>query len=164
MALSSGKTDASILAVPISFRAIDTGLNLIGKVSDVFPNYLLSCFSVRRRWAAEHREEVVRFLKAVLQARRWIEENPNDASEFLAKDLKLDIKVARRGLDYYLENRAWEPDLGIDVEGLKPVIETYAEQAQLKGPVPGPEKYLDLSYLKEALKQLGWKTAASGTR
>jgi ABC-type nitrate/sulfonate/bicarbonate transport system substrate-binding protein len=163
MALSSGKIDASILAVPISFRAIDSGLNLIGKVADVFPNYLLSSFSVRRGWAAKHRDEVVRFLKALLKSRKWIEENPNDATEFLAKDLKLSPEVARRGLDYYLENRAWEPDLAIDLEGLKPVIETYAEQAQIKGPVPGPEKYVDLTYLKEALKQLGWKSAIIGT-
>jgi ABC-type nitrate/sulfonate/bicarbonate transport system substrate-binding protein len=164
MALSSGKTDASILAVPISFRAIDSGLNLIGKVSDVFPNYLLSSFSVRRGWAAKHRDEVVQFLKALLKARKWIEENPTDATEFLAKDLKLSPEVARRGLDYYLENRAWEPDLAIDLEGLRPVIETYAEQAQIKGPVPGPEKYVDLTYLKEALKQLGWKTAITATQ
>jgi NitT/TauT family transport system substrate-binding protein len=163
MALSSGKTDASILAVPISFRAIDSGLNLIGKVADVFPNYLLSSFSVRRGWASKHRDEVVQFLKALLKARRWIEEYPNDATEFLAKDLKLPSEVARRGLDYYLENRAWEPDLAIDIEGLKPVIETYAEQAQMKGQVPGPEKYVDLTYLKEALKQLGWKSAITGT-
>jgi ABC-type nitrate/sulfonate/bicarbonate transport system substrate-binding protein len=163
MALSAGKIDASILAVPISFKAIDSGLNLIGKVSDVFPNYLLSSFSVRRGWAAEHRDEVVQFLKALLKARKWIEDNPNDAAEFLAQDLNLNLKMARRGLDYYLENRAWAPDLGIDLEGLKPVIETYAEQSQMKGPVPGPEKFVDLSFLKEALKQLGWKTAAAGT-
>jgi ABC-type nitrate/sulfonate/bicarbonate transport system substrate-binding protein len=161
MALSSGKIDASILAVPVSFRAIDSGFNLIGKVTDVFPNYLLSSFSVRRAWASKNRDEVLRFLKALLKARRWIEENPSDATEFLAKDLKLSLEVARRGLDFYLENRAWEPDLAIDLVGLKPVIETYAEQSQMKGPVPAAEKYVDLSYLKEALKQLGWKTAAT---
>jgi ABC-type nitrate/sulfonate/bicarbonate transport system substrate-binding protein len=161
MALTSGKIDASILAVPVSFRAIDSGFNLIGKVTDVFPNYLLSSFSVRRAWASKNRDEVLRFLKALLKARRWIEENPNDAAEFLAKDLKLSVDVARRGLDFYLENRAWEPDLAIDLVGLKPVIETYAEQSQMKGPVPAPEKYVDLSYLKDALKQLGWKTAAT---
>jgi ABC-type amino acid transport substrate-binding protein len=51
-ALSAGRIDAAILAVPISFRAQAMGFNLIGKVTDVFPNYLLSSFSVRREWAA----------------------------------------------------------------------------------------------------------------
>lgn len=154
-ALSSGNIDAAILAVPISFRAQEMGFNLIGRVTDVFPNYLLSSFSVRRQWAVEHRQEVVRFLKAVLQARRWLEENRKAGAEFLAKELEMQPKLAEQGLDYYLTHRAWEPDLNIDLDGLKTVVEIYAEQTDIKGPIPSPEKYVDLSYLKQALQELG---------
>jgi len=156
-ALSTGAIAAAILAVPINFRAQEMGFNLIGKVSDVFPNYLLSSFSVRRQWAAEHRDEVVRFLKAVLRARRWLEENKKAGAEFLAKELEIKPKLAEKGLDYYLTHRAWEPDLNIDLEGLRTVIAIYAEQADRKGPVPSPKKYVDLSYLQEAWKELGWR-------
>jgi NitT/TauT family transport system substrate-binding protein len=155
-ALSSGNIDAAILAVPISFRAQEMGFNLIGKVTDVFPNYLLSSFSVRRQWAVEHRQEVVRFLKAVLQARRWLDENRKAGAEFLAKELEMKPKLTEQGLDYYLTHRAWEPDLSIDLDGLKTVVEIYAEQAEIKGPTPSPEKYVDLSYLKQARIELGW--------
>jgi NitT/TauT family transport system substrate-binding protein len=156
-ALSTGQIAAAILAVPISFRAQEMGFNLIGKVTDVFPNYLLSSFSVRRGWAAEHRQEVVRFLKAVLQARKWLEENRKAGADFLAKELDMKPKLAEQGLDYYLTHRAWEPDLNIDLDGLKTVIEIYAEQAEMKGSTPTPKKYVDLSYLKQAWKELGWK-------
>ncbi len=156
-ALSTGNIAAAILAVPISFKAQQMGFNLIGKVIDVFPNYLLSSFSVRRGWAADHREEVVRFLKAVLKARRWLDENKPAAAEFLAKDLDMKPALARKGLDYYLDHRAWDPDLNIDMDGLKTVVEIYAEQADMKGPIPSPDKYVDLSYLKEAQKELGWR-------
>jgi ABC-type nitrate/sulfonate/bicarbonate transport system substrate-binding protein len=156
-ALSTGNIDAAILAVPISFRAQQMGFNLIGKVTDVFPNYLLSGFSVRREWAAEHREQVVHFLKAVLRARKWLEENRKAGAEFLAKELNMKPKLAEQGLDYYITNQAWEPNLKIDLDGLKTVIEIYAEQADMKGPLPSPEKYVDLSYLNEALQELGWK-------
>ena len=88
MALGSGNIDASILAVPLNFKAQQMGFNLIGKVTDVFPNYLLSSFSVRRDSAAAHRKEVVRFLTGLLHARRWLEENQADAISFLADDLK----------------------------------------------------------------------------
>jgi len=64
--------------------------------------------------------------------------------------------LARKGLDYYLDNRAWDPELNIDMDGLKTVVEIYAEQADMKGPIPSPDKYVDLSYLKEAQKELGW--------
>ena len=156
-ALSTGAIAAAILAVPINFRAQEMGFNLIGKVTDVFPNYLLSSFSVRRQWAAEHRDQVARFLKAVLQARRWLEENRKAGAEFLAKELEIKPKLAEKGLDYYLTHHAWEPNLSIDMNGLKTVIDVYAEQADMKGPIPSPEKYVDLSYLQQARKELGWK-------
>jgi NitT/TauT family transport system substrate-binding protein len=156
-ALTTGNIAAAILAVPISFRAQEMGFNLIGKITDIFPNYLLSSFSVRREWAAEHRQEVVRFLKAVLQARKWLEENKKAGAEFLAKELDMKPKLAEQGLDYYLTHRAWEPDLNIDLDGLKTVVEIYAEQAGIKGPTPNPEKYVDLSYLQQVWKELGWR-------
>jgi ABC-type nitrate/sulfonate/bicarbonate transport system substrate-binding protein len=112
---------------------------------------------VRRAWAADHRDEVVRFLKAVLKARRWLDENKPAAAEFLAKDLDMKPALARKGLDYYLDNRAWDPNLNIDMDGLRTVVEIYAEQADMKGPIPSPDKYVDLSYLKEAQKELGWR-------
>ena len=155
-ALSTGNIAAAILAVPLSFKAQQMGFNLIGKVTDIFPNYLLSSFSVRREWAADHRDEVVRFLKGVLGARKWLGENKQEAAEFLAKDLDMKPALARKGLDYYLDNRAWDPELNIDMDGLKTVVEIYAEQADMKGPIPSPDKYVDLSYLKEAQKELGW--------
>ncbi len=157
MALSAGRIDASILAVPLNFKAQKMGFNLIGKVTDVFPNYLLSTFSVRREWATAHRREVVQFLKGLLHARRWLEEDRSDAVVFLAEDLKMKPALARQGLDYYIEHRAWEPDLSIDLDGLKTVLEVYAEQAGTAGPAPSPEKYVDSSYLNDALKELGWR-------
>jgi len=27
----------------------------------------------------------------------------------------------------------------------------------MKGAIPSPEKYVDMSYLKQALKELGWR-------
>lgn len=62
---------------------------------------------------------------------------------------------AVRGLDYYLTNQAWHPELEIELDGLKTVVDIYAEQTGLKGPIPNPEKYVDQSYLRQALKELG---------
>ena len=156
IAISSGKVAAGIISVPLSFRAQDMGLNLIGKVSDVFPNYLLSSFSVRRQWAEDNRGQVVRFLRALLQARKWFEDDREAAAQFLAAELKMKPATARKGLDYYIDNRAWEPDLGVDVEGLKSVVEIYAQQVDLKGPLPDAKKYVDMSFLKSAKNELGW--------
>ena len=41
------------------------------------------------------------------------------------------------------------------MDGLKTVVDIYAEQNNLKGPIPSPEKYVDQSYLRQALKEIG---------
>jgi hypothetical protein len=41
------------------------------------------------------------------------------------------------------------------LEGVKAVIQIMAERGQLKPPLPSPAKYIDHSYVEEALKELG---------
>ena len=96
-------------------------------------------------------------MKAVLLAKRWLGEDRKAATEFLAKEFQLKPSLAEKGLDYYLTNQAWHPELDIDLDGLKTVVEIYTEQTGMKGPVPSPEKYVDMSYLKQALRELRWK-------
>jgi hypothetical protein len=93
----------------------------------------------------------------LLRARRWLEGNRAVAVAFLAENLKMKPALAQRGLEYYLEHRAWEPDLSIDLDGLKTVIEVYAEQAGMAGQPPRPDKYVDATYLTDALTELGWR-------
>jgi ABC-type nitrate/sulfonate/bicarbonate transport system substrate-binding protein len=155
IAVSTGNVAAGIISVPLNFKAQEMGLNVIGKVSDVFPNYLLSSFSVRRGWAEQHRPQVVSLLVALLRARKWLGEDRASGADFLAHELQMKPATARKGLDYYIDNHAWGKDLQVDLDGLKSVIEVYAEQVNLKGPLPGPEKYLESSYLQAAVKQIG---------
>jgi ABC-type nitrate/sulfonate/bicarbonate transport system substrate-binding protein len=76
------------------------------------------------------------------------------AIEFLAKEMKLKPKHARRG-EYYTENRIWNPTAEANLEGVKAVIQIMAERGQLKPPLPSPAKYIGHSYVEEALKELG---------
>jgi NitT/TauT family transport system substrate-binding protein len=154
LAMSAGQTSASIMAVPYAFQAQELGYNLIGRMVDVFPNYLLSCYAVRRSWAEKNRPLVVRFLKGVLRAKKWFEQDHKAAVEFLAKEFQLNPALAEKGLDYYLQTPAWHPELEIEMDGLKTVIDIYAEQNNLKA-IPSPDKYVDQSYLRQALKELG---------
>lgn len=41
-----------------------------------------------------------------------------------------------------------------NLEGVKAVIQIMAERGQLEPPLPSPTKYVDHSYLDEALKEL----------
>jgi NitT/TauT family transport system substrate-binding protein len=154
-AMKTGQIAAAMQAVPYAFQAQEAGFNVIGRIADVLPNYLLSAYTVKRGWAEKNRPTVVRFLKAVVSAKKWFEQDRKAAVEFLAKEFQLAPALAEKGLDYYLATQAWHPELEIEMDGLKTVIDIYAEQNNMKGAVPSPEKYVDASYLRQALKEIG---------
>jgi hypothetical protein len=86
---------------------------------------------------------------------RWLYANKEAAIDFLAKEIPLKPDLARKGWEYYTANRIWHPNAEISPEGLKFTMEIYAEQT--KSPPPDPLKYIDMSYLQQAIKELGEK-------
>ena len=154
-ALSSGQVAATYLVVPLSFVAEEMGFNMLGYFKDYFPNFQLSVLAVKRPWAEKNRTLLVHFLTGIARAHRWLHENKEPAIEFLAKEIQLKPDHARRGWEYYAGNRIWHPSAEVNIEGLKTTLQLYAEHSQSKKPVPNPLKYVDQSYLKEALKKLG---------
>jgi NitT/TauT family transport system substrate-binding protein len=156
-ALASGQIAATTVAVPLNFVAEEAGFNLIGRLAEVIPNYEQTALAAKRSWAEKNRPLVVRFMKAMIQAHRWLYANKEPAVDFLIKEMKLTPAHARKGWEYYTENHIWHPDGDVTLEGLKYNIQIYSEQTQSKGPPLTPAKYVDQSYLKEALKQLAAK-------
>jgi ABC-type nitrate/sulfonate/bicarbonate transport system substrate-binding protein len=154
-ALQSGQIAATTVAVPLNYAAEETGLNLIGRLSEGIPNFQTNALVVRRSWAEKNRPLMVRFMKAMALTLRWMFDNKEMAVDFLAKEMKLKPSHALKGWEFYTQNRFWPPDGDVTLEGLKTNIRIYAEQTGSKGPLPEVEKYLDQSYLREALKEIG---------
>jgi len=154
-ALTAGRIDAAALSLPLNYAAEELGFNEIGRFVDVLPNYQLSALSAKRSWAEKNRAVLVRVMRSMAQTMRWIHQNREPAVDFLAKEMKLKREHARRGWEFYTTTRMWHPDGDINVDGLQVVTQIYFEQTQAKGAPPNAAKYVDQSYLKEALKQVG---------
>lgn len=152
-ALTSGQIGATYLVVPLDHAAEQQGFNLLGYFKDYFPNFQLSMLTVKRGWAEKNRALLVRYLKATVRTHRWLYANKEAAIDFLAKEIPLKPELARRGWEYYTANRIWHPNAEIGLEGLKFTMQIYAEQ--IKGAAPDPLKYIDQSYLQQAIKELG---------
>jgi len=152
-ALTSGQIGATYLVVPLDHAAEQQGFNLLGYFKDYFPNFQLSMLTVKRGWAEKNRALLVRYLKATVRTHRWLYANKEAAIDFLAKEIPLKPELARRGWEYYAANRIWHPNAEIGLEGLKFTMQIYAEQ--IKGAAPDPLKYIDQSYLQQAIKELG---------
>jgi NitT/TauT family transport system substrate-binding protein len=152
-ALTSGQIGATYLVVPLDHTAEQQGFNKLGYFKDYFPNYQLSVIAGKRPWVEQNRALVVRYLKATVRTHRWLYANKEAAIDFLAKEIPLKPDLARRGWEYYTANRIWHPNAEIGLEGLKLTMQIYAEQT--KGAAPDPFKYIDQSYLQQAIKELG---------
>jgi len=155
LSLTSGRIDAAIIAVPLSFEAAALGHPVIGRVVDFIPNYQLTEMTVKRSWAEQNRPLVVRFMKAMVLAMRWLYDNKEQAIAFLSDEMKLKPNQARKGWEYYTEHKIWNPNAEANIEGVKTVIQILADRGQFKGILPPPTKYVDHSYVEEALKDLG---------
>jgi ABC-type nitrate/sulfonate/bicarbonate transport system substrate-binding protein len=142
------------LSLPVNFAAEEQGFNEIGRFVDVIPNYQLAALSVKRSWAEKNRPVLVRVMKGMATTMRWIYQNRDAAVEFLSKEMNLKREHARRGWEFYTSAKVWHPDGDINLEGLQNVVHIYWEQTQGKGPPPNPAKYVDQSYLSEAVKEL----------
>jgi len=155
LALTANRVDAALIAVPLSSDAAELGYNIIGRAADIIPNYQLTEISTRRSWAEKNRPVMVRFMKAMVLAMRWLYDNKEPAIDFLAKEMRLKSEHARKGWEYYTEHKIWNPNAEASVEGVRTVIQIMGDRGLLKAPLPNPSKYLDHSYLQEALKELG---------
>jgi len=153
-ALQAGQIAATTMAAPLNYAAQEAGFNILGKLSDGIPHFQTNAFVVRRAWAEKNRSTTVRFMKAHVLAMRWLFENKDAAVEFLSQEMKLKPLHARLGWEFYTQNRHWPPDGDVTMEGMKNNIRIYAELTGLKGPLPDPLKYVDRSYLTDALKEL----------
>jgi ABC-type nitrate/sulfonate/bicarbonate transport system substrate-binding protein len=153
-ALQSGQIAATTVAVPLNYAAEESGLNVIGRLSEGIPHFQTNAFVTRRSWAERNRAVMVRFMKAMVLTFRWMFENRDGAVDFLSKEMKLKPAHALKGWEFYTQNRFWPPDGDITVEGIKTNIRIYAEQTGAKGPLPDTSKYVDQSFLREAIKEI----------
>lgn len=154
-ALESGAIAGAVLGIPYGDIAVDKGFPSLGDTMEVISTYQFNAININPAWAEKNRPSVVKFIKAHIQALRWIYGSPSAAADFLTRELGLQAPYAQRGIDYYTKNKVYAVNGDVTLAGLKVNIQVQAQDGVLKGPLPTPEKYIDLSYLRQAQKELG---------
>jgi len=146
--------DAVPLGQPQDFVAMDRGFRLLGRTNDAVPAFLYTVTAVRRSWAQSHKDAVVRYVRALSAAFQFIRD-PAHRSEvvtLLAQAAGTSDTSARHTLALYLDpDRQVLPLRGeLDLAGLKQVIAFMAEARLIALPLPLPERFVDLQYLRAA--------------
>jgi ABC-type nitrate/sulfonate/bicarbonate transport system substrate-binding protein len=154
-AVQKGATAATLLAQPDDFRAEALGLRRLGLSTDYVDALVYTESSVRRDWARQNRDALVRFLRAFVDASRWFYDPANraEAVRILVEESKADPTFAERTYDLYLSTRKTIAQEGeLSLEGLRVVTDNWQDFG-LAEPAPPTNTWLDLSYLEEAQRR-----------
>ncbi len=152
--LVEGECAAVPLNQPEDIDMAARGFRRLGDTLEVLPDLQFSVLAVKREWAAAHKDHLVRLLKAFAGAFEFMRAPANrDAMTALIVDtMGTSPDTARRLLALY-----YEPDKGvfpvrgeITMKGFARVIDLMAEAGQLAAPLPSPQRFVDLDYLRAA--------------
>ncbi|TAJ96818.1 ABC transporter substrate-binding protein [bacterium] len=150
VALQSGNISGGIFSPPYSFAAEEGGYNNLGATVKYVPNFTQTVFNVRTGWANEKRAVLVRFMKAILKADRWIYSEKEDTVRIIVKKLKFSDKHSEASWRYYIENNIIPKNGEVNLKGMEKVTQLLVEDGTLKPPLSRPDKYIDESFLEEA--------------
>jgi ABC-type nitrate/sulfonate/bicarbonate transport system substrate-binding protein len=152
--LTAGDCVAVPLGQPQDFVAMRQGYRLLGISTEAVPEFVYTVSAARRSWAGENKDAVVRYVRALGAAFRYIREpgNRNAVARTIVETTGFAEANARLTLSLYFEpERKVLPLQGeIDPKGFAAAIAFLGEAGILKPPLPSPAQFVDLQYLRAA--------------
>ena len=154
-AMMERKHAGTLMLSPFDIAATAKGYNDLSAAIDVLGHYQGAVSATRRQWAAEHRAEMVGYIKAYLAGLDWLFDTANKqaAIAVLRKNLpKMVPELAEKTYAVLLDPaRGFARKAEIDVEGIKTILALRSEYGEPKKALTDPARYYDLSYYKQAL-------------
>ena len=150
--LRRGECTAVPLGQPQDLLAQSEGYRLLGASNDAVPEYLYTVTAARRSWAAANPDAMVRYVRALGAAFATIRDpaRRDAVVKAIVEITGVPAAVAERVLELYAEKKTLPRRGEIDLKGLAQVIAFMGEAGQLKAPLPDPERFVDLRYLRLA--------------
>jgi len=133
---------------------MEQGYRKLGDSSEAVPELLYTVTAVRRSFAEANKEAMVRYVRALSAALRFIRDRAkrDRVVATVMQSTSSSEAIARATLALF-----FEPERGvlpkqaeIDVKGIAQVLAMMEEAGTLKPPLPPPERFVDLQYLRAA--------------
>lgn len=152
-AVQSGQVAASVAeGPPFNFRAVDLGKRVLLRYGDELQDLQFSSYFTSPKFGSQSRPLVVRYLRAVGQAMRWLNDpgNEKESVQFLARRLKIDEALAARSYAYLVrERRAFRGEGKNDARGLAEMVRLLADGQLIPKGEPW-ESFVDQSFTTPA--------------
>jgi ABC-type nitrate/sulfonate/bicarbonate transport system substrate-binding protein len=152
--VQQGVIDATVVPVPLDFRAKKMGLNVLARAYELF-TYPGSGVVTTIKKIKEKPDEVKRVIKAGMKSSRYIKSNREGTIQFLMDWQKIDSEIATATYEYL--SKASNDDGSVPEKGFRLLIEEIKELAKVNREVAMSD-LADLSILAVAQKELGTRS------
>lgn len=149
-AVASGAAAASLAeAPPFNFRSIDAGRKVLLNYSDEIKNLQYTSIFTASRPAAQTRPLFARFMRAMGQAMRWLNDAANEKAtiELMIQRMKIDEPTAARTYKFMVpENKSFSAEGAIDGIGLAEMVRLLFADKMIPKQEPW-ENFVDAAFL-----------------
>jgi ABC-type nitrate/sulfonate/bicarbonate transport system substrate-binding protein len=149
--LKRGECDAVPLGQPHDLQALKEGYRLLGISNEAVPEFLYTVTAVRRSWAEANKNALVRYVRALGGAFKFIRDPANRpaAVKIIVETIDSSPEIAEQTLKLFFEpeRNVLPRQAEINVKGLAQVIAFMGEAGTVKEPLPAAERFVDLQYL-----------------
>ena len=143
----SGSIDSSMMDYGEAFRAKKAGLKFLINAADLHA-LLAGGLAVNTKKLKEQPDQVRRMLKAMTQALRYIQENPEGTQQVMMSWLKLDREMAAD--IYQMAKNNYTKNGMVEESMLNSLVTTMLAEAGIKN--VAPTQLVDFTLLQQALK------------
>jgi ABC-type nitrate/sulfonate/bicarbonate transport system substrate-binding protein len=152
--LKRGECDGVPLGQPDDLIALTEGYRRLGLSTEAVSAFQFQLLAVKRSWAVSNKDALVRFVRAIATTFRFIRApaNRDEVIKTMVSVTGSTEDIARQTLALYFEpERGVMPKQGeVSIAGLAQVIAFMGDAGMLARPLPQPERFIDLQYLKAA--------------
>lgn len=152
--LKRGECDGVPLGQPDDLIALTEGYRRLGLSTEAVSSFQFQLLAVKRSWAVNNKGTLVRFIRAIAATFRFIRDpaNRDEVIKTMVSVTGSTEDIARQTLALYFEpDRGVMPKQGeVSVAGLAQVVAFMGDGGMLARPLPQPERFIDLQYLKAA--------------
>jgi ABC-type nitrate/sulfonate/bicarbonate transport system substrate-binding protein len=158
-ALKGGSVQASFMGPPFTFRAAKDGFRKLANFHEHLGPILFTTDFAHANYMKSNRAEIVRYLKAMIEATRWLYDpkNKEEAISIHMKVLKSPRESAEEDYKYLVQDFQPFPRDGlVNKVSFDKTMDLRAKEGTYQGKkIPPASDYVDNSFIEEALKQIG---------
>ncbi len=149
-AVASGQVAASLAeAPPFNFKSVEAGRRVLLNYSDEIKNLQYTGFFATNKSLAQNRTLLSRFMRAIGQGMRWVNDPANEkaAIELMVQRLKIDEAIAAQTYKFMIpENKAFRGEGSVDGPGLAEMIRLLAADNMIPERKPW-ETFVDPAFM-----------------